>query len=490
MIDPTTIKVENRQRREVTIDDQFLASIKGRLINPIVLRRGEHGADIFLVAGGRRLEALIRLGISPLIENTHYRFFNDLTPSEAQIIELEENIKREDLPWRDQIRAFGQLHQLLVAEANGSPHSVEATGLRANIQRTTAYRWQMLYKNLDSGLLRDATGIEQAYGILQLYAERRAADVVTSLINIGKDLTDAATQPPSQPPPPNMGHNDSSPNGTPTPIPIPVEETGSGDRQPDPAPPLPQVDGPQHQNGRGDQSLLPFVLNLDFQEWAKTYAGPKFNLIHIDFPYGIDWESFNEAGKVRTKADGDYDNSKDLYWALVECFTNNLDRFTSYSAHVVFWFPMDYYERTRLSLEAAGLNVNKYPLVWFKSDGLGVMPGAQTRLYPRRLYETAFLCSRGNRTLVKALGNTHAAPHAANPLHPSHKPEPMLKHFFGMLVDETSEVLDPTCGSGSSLRVANDLGARRVLGLEIDSNFAKIADSATRTSFNLRKLLL
>jgi hypothetical protein len=484
MIDPTTIKVENRQRREVVIDDQFLASIKGRLINPIVLRRGERGGDIFLVAGGRRLEALIRLGISPLIENTHYRFFDNLSPTEAQIIELEENIKREDLPWRDQIRAFGTLHHILSLEANGNPWPIDATGQRANIQRTTAYRWYFLFKNLNSPLLKDAVGIDQGYSILQIHAERKAADLVTSLINIGKEQFDHAQTKQNPVPSDNTVGIDPIPiPGFPDPNGGPIPEQASDESgvpmagpQPLPAP-------------RPPDPPPTFVVNLDFLEWLKTYTGPKFNVIHIDFPYGIDWESFNASGKIQEKADGNYDNSKDLYFKLLDAFCYNLDRFVSYSAHVMFWFPMDYYEKTRLELEKCGLAVNKYPLVWMKSDGMGIMPGAQTRLYPRRLYETAFLCTRGGRTLVRASGNAYAAPHATNPLHPSHKPEPVLRHFFSMLIDETSDLFDPTCGSGSSLRVANDLGARTIFGLEIDPKFAATAQSATAISYNLRKMV-
>lgn len=473
MIDPQNILVENRQRSDIGIDDMFVESIKTRLINPIVLRRQDD--SIFLVAGERRLEALKKIGVNPLLENIHYRFFEDLDPHDAYIVELEENIKREDLSWRDQVTAFGTLHKMLGV-------SVEEVGRRAHIQRTTAYRWHMIYKNLAT--LNDCTGLEQAYNVLQLRAERKAADVVTSLINIGRDLTNGTQPAPQAPSPTNTADfNFNSPSGeldgqpsTDDAIPAP------GDSGEAPTPKIIVLEPPPPEPQ--------FILNLDFLDWIKTYSGPKFNVVHCDFPYGIDWESFNAAGKVRTKAEGDYENNPDLYWLLLDRFCSNLDKFVSYSAHVMFWFPMDYYESTRTLLEAVGLSVNKYPLVWYKSDGLGIMPGAQTRLYPRRLYETAFLCTRGGRTLVRALGNAYAAPHATNALHPSHKPEPMLKHFLGMLVDETSNVFDPTCGSGASIRVANELNARSVLGLEIDSHFAAIAQQSTLIAFNLGKILI
>jgi len=42
-----------------------------------------------------------------------------------------------------------------------------------------------------------------------------------------------------------------------------------------------------------------------------------------------------------------------------------------------------------------------------------------------------------------------------------------------MFVDENTTLLDPTCGSGSALRAAESLGARHVLGLEKDEEYAK-----------------
>jgi tRNA G10 N-methylase Trm11 len=41
-------------------------------------------------------------------------------------------------------------------------------------------------------------------------------------------------------------------------------------------------------------------------------------------------------------------------------------------------------------------------------------------------------------------------------------------------------MLDPTCGSGSSLRAAESMGAKSVLGLEVNDTFYKGACDALR----------
>jgi tRNA1(Val) A37 N6-methylase TrmN6 len=47
-----------------------------------------------------------------------------------------------------------------------------------------------------------------------------------------------------------------------------------------------------------------------------------------------------------------------------------------------------------------------------------------------------------------------------------------------MFVDETTRMLDPTCGSGTSLCAAESLYATQILGIEIDEDYAEWAARA------------
>lgn len=47
-----------------------------------------------------------------------------------------------------------------------------------------------------------------------------------------------------------------------------------------------------------------------------------------------------------------------------------------------------------------------------------------------------------------------------------------------MFVDNNTRMLDPTCGGGSALRVAESLGAEHVLGLEINDEYVANARRA------------
>jgi len=150
----------------------------------------------------------------------------------------------------------------------------------------------------------------------------------------------------------------------------------------------------------------------------------------------------------------------------------NQDNFIAPSAHLIFWFSMDFYTETRTKIQAAGWTVDPFPLTWFKIDNTGMLPDANRG--PRRVYETALFCTRGDRKIVRAVGNCCAAG-VTKTYHMSEKPTAVVGHFFRMLVDETTVMLDPTCGSGNAVKMAEELGADWSLGLEINPDYVESA---------------
>jgi DNA modification methylase len=123
-----------------------------------------------------------------------------------------------------------------------------------------------------------------------------------------------------------------------------------------------------------------------------------------------------------------------------------------------------------------GWKVNPFPLIWHKNDNTGIAPDPQR--WPRRTYETALVASRGDRKLtsVGPRSNSFSFPGSRdNAIHISEKPQPVLRHFLSMFCDEYSIVLDPTAGSGNAVKVAEELGAMSVLGLEMSTEFYDVA---------------
>lgn len=123
-----TIKIseiswDNRSRKDLG-DLQDLAEDIKRLglIHPIVLDENNT-----LIAGARRLSALIILEIFELTEDIHFRYMDNLTALEKKEIELSENTKRKDFTWQEEIVLKQKLHILReqIAEEAGKKWTTE-----------------------------------------------------------------------------------------------------------------------------------------------------------------------------------------------------------------------------------------------------------------------------------------------------------------------------------------------------------------------------
>ena len=213
------------------------------------------------------------------------------------------------------------------------------------------------------------------------------------------------------------------------------------------------------------------LLCGDFVEWSRGYKGPRFNLIHCDFPY--DAGAGRKGTQIHAGKDhGKYEDTEDVFEELSFALLDSMSNVVAGSAHIVLWFQTGQWLKVREFFGAVapdyGLTVFDTPLVWHKTDSTGVISDASRRY--RHIYETALLMSRGDRKIVRTVGDVHGSP-VTRAIHPSEKPEPMLRHFFRALVSDTTRLLDPTAGSGTALRAAEDLGAEFVYGIERDPKF-------------------
>ena len=213
------------------------------------------------------------------------------------------------------------------------------------------------------------------------------------------------------------------------------------------------------------------ILNTSFIDWARDYQGPKFNFIHCDFPYGIE---HGASGTMLEKSHmEEYHDEEQVYARLLTAFGEYKDNFASEHCHIMFWCATRRVKFVISELYNCGFRVNFVPLIWYKSDGKGISP--DQRYLPRHIYETAMIAHRGSRQLAKS-GVADVMPHrVVNQLHKSEKPVRMLEHFFQMFVDKDTNMLDPTCGCGNSVKVAESMGAARSVGIELNPEIYEVA---------------
>lgn len=339
------------------------------------------------------------------------RYIDQLDPVELQLLELEENLSRAELTWQDEVRAVSSLHKILSSREPNWTHDRTAD----YIGRSPTFVTRRL--NLLGKLSDDKIGKLESISMAENIISRETNRAIDNELN---DMLQVAE-------------------------------------------PVIKDNRPQAK-----------IEKNDFLLWAESYSGSKFNLIHCDFPYGLDHGN-SEQGNTSTGLFEGYKDTEELYWKLCRGLCLHTEKLALPSAHLMFWFSMKFYQKTIDFIEANSdwSLVDERPLIWMKSDNKGIVSDINRR--PRNIYETALLFSRGDRKIITPVSNAYSCP-TSKSFHASEKPEPMLRHFFRMFVDSYGEVLDPTCGSGTSIRAAFELGARRSLGLEIHPEFSRSAE--------------
>ncbi len=409
MLDSIIINRGDRQRKELEKVPELAESIRSvGLINPPVVTR-----EFALVAGERRLEACRSLGWLEI----PVQFSDTLDPVALHLIELEENVKRVDLSWQDQNDAIAAYHKL---KTQMNPEqTIVATAAELNVSDTFVRRNLLVAKAREEAVdgVTDAPAFSVAFGLSQRNFERKKTEAIREL-----------------------------------PSPTVFQQTPKAELHI--APPVVVI----------PEKRVDFI-NASFLDWVKN-PPRKFNFIHCDFPYGV--SVGDKIGQSAAKGTGTYADTPDIYFELLEAFVVNSDKFIEPSAHLMFWFSMNFFEDTKSLLRSGGWDINPFPLIWHKSDNAGILPDKDRG--PRRTYETALMASRGDRKIVRPVANSFAAP-TTREVHTSEKPRPVLEHFFRMFVDDSSTVLDPTAGSANAIRVAADRGADYALGIELSTEF-------------------
>jgi len=439
----------SRQRKELDVSDLLESIPRHGVLVPIIvtLEPGPNGEPYKLLAGERRFTASSKLGL-PTIPA---RQLDDLPLTEQRIIELEENLRRKDLTWQDQCEAVASLHETL-SERNADwsiPQSASHMGYSAEWVRKCC----RIARELHRENVREMDSATRAFNFIAREDERVASDAISNILHSATEAVEDASERAIGPDPLDDLIHPSTPRDNPgkTPFIIPSEQS---------------------------------ILQQSFLDFAPSYRGEPFNLIHCDFPYGVNVFGGKWSGKQSWH---NYKDTADIYEQLIACLCENLDRVMAHSGHLIFWLSADIKIQARtlemFSQFAPQLSFCTFPLIWVKSDNVGIVPDPKRE--PRRIYETALIASREDRLLVKPVSNAISA-QTNKEHHPHTKPEQVLRHFFQMFVDTNTRMLDPTCGGGSSLRAAESLGAAHVLGLEINDDYVSNARRALNSFRVLR----
>lgn len=473
--DKIWVNREARQRSKIEIDD-LIPSIKKRgILQPLLIHAS--GEIIF---GERRWTTAKHLSL----ETVPVRIAEELSVMEAELIELDENRRRKNLTWQDEVKAIARLH---AAYASEDPNWTEAKTAGV-LDITIGWLNRVLpvgeailggdesLANLDTlsaavttQTRRRARATDSVLNALSEDFELEDDDSIDAMVELELDDDDFDPDTPGEWSDQNFEDAAIVVGGTTV-----KPATGT-------------LAKPSRQKPEPAEAPAAFrILHGDMSELLPQWSGPKFNLLHLDLPYGV---KLNAQANQSAFEGGGYDSDPEIYWKLLNVIADNWSKFMSPSSHFMCWISMEFYTETIEFLEnrIPGLWICKSPLIWHKSDNKGILSDPKRRA--RVIYEACLYGSTGDRMIVKPVSNVYAAPtNKKDSIHTNEKPIPMLEHFMRMFTDHHSRVLDPTAGSGSAIRASEKLGAEYGLGFEFNEDFAARAQGRLLLERNMAKL--
>lgn len=423
---------DRRQRREIS--PASLQELKfdiysfGLLHAPVVQAKGDR---FILVAGERRLRTIDLIAAENLLFDYDR---NVIAPGEVPIVEindafstiqlqgaeLSENVARVELPWQDKVAALAYIHELKVA-ANpaqtviDTAREIVADGKEANSETTARTTVESVRKGV-----AEANVVARHLSDPAIAKARNATEAFNLVIAKEQKAFQAEL----------------------------IKRRGP-------------IVGSSFEVRHG--SLLDILPKLE--------AG-FVDTILADPPYGIGVNSQGFRG--RTVHHHNYDDSPDAAKQILTCIISEGFRVTKSRANMFIFCDIDLFGWLKDACLRAGWEPFRTPITWGKSDSEGMAPWGREGF--RRTTEWILFARKGQKGLFHPPIDylRHNRVGRAEREYGPEKPLPLLKELLSASTLPGDLVLDPCCGSGSTLLAAKHL-KMRALGIEVDERAYNIA---------------
>jgi DNA modification methylase/uncharacterized ParB-like nuclease family protein len=448
---PDNIVVEERFRETLPELDQLTEDIKavGQL-QPILVR--EESGQLILIAGQRRLEACKKLGrqVWWVSQKSAQGTLDINSPLQLKRMELMENLSRCSFTPIEEAKAIAQIDaimkQLYGEKKPGPVAANEATGW--NYDQTAAMLGFSSKGTVSRAVrvaeladavpdINEAVSITEAEKILVREIQKAArAELLrrseTRTVTVGKEQeeTSATAMPPQ----------------------LTIQET-----------------------------VAKKILTGDAVALCKNLAADSIDIIIADPPYELDAFSRMVKGHYAagTAKFDDGENAVDFSQLLPE-----FARILNNKGWLFLFGSLEQFLVNREALTQLGLTVFEVPLIWVKgSDLTSINPSYNPSpfAWPATASEHILMAKKGNPSVVKHRHNVIpvAKVPAAEKSHSSQKPVELLTYLIEWVHVSlySATILDPFCGSASTLIAASRRENLDYLGFEKDPAIASNARS-------------
>lgn len=429
------ISVGARQRSE--IDTTKLGLLRDSILARGLLHPPIASYDVLtrkwnLVAGERRLRAIDSIAEAQLFFLCDGETFlpgevpitrlTDLSPADLFDAELEENLIREELDWQDRIRAIAASHELRKAERpeqtfTDTGREMAAEGA-SQVPATLAQR------------VREATIIAPHLSNPAIAKARNSSEAFQLVIQ--------------------------------------AEEAAYA------------AEHIRRQTAKADGTILQ-LLEVRHGDSATILPGldsDQFDLILCDPPYGV--TAGGGGFRARTVHHHNYEDTPEAARGLLSCIISEGFRVCKNRANLFIFTDIDHFDWLRTISAQAGWSPFRTPIIWAKSDSEGLAPWGRQGF--RRTYELIFFATKNRRGLINSPVDIlrHNRVSRADRDYGPEKPTGLLRELIEASTLPNDYVLDPCCGSGSTLDAARE-SRRRALGIELDESAFNLALSRAHT---------
>lgn len=372
-----------------------------------------------LVAGGRRFAAMKRLGWKELIHAKHFIWRDEVLDTfevrlKMQGIELEENLKRKELTWQEQVLGQQRLMEIMKQIHGGSSKSGAPT-------RAEKYHGEV-----------------KGFGVNKLAAMLgKSAGAVSQDLHLAEAITKV----------PMLAKADTKESAR-------RQITTLGTIiQMQKAPTVQTV------NDKGEIEEKKWELyEGEFAANASKIPDETVDLVYTDLPFAVDLSKMSKHVSGIT----DYEDSREDLLGDLPTFARESFRILRRDRYAVFFFGFNYYSELIDCLEDSGFKVNKVPFVWFKNSRSTENPNQRYG----NSYDPAIIAMKGSPSFIRPGGQNFFSfpqPTGADKLQIAQQPVELVTRFLQDMVVPKATVVDLCAGSGTTGVAAVKFGCKAIM---------------------------
>lgn len=443
----SSILVEDRLRRDMGEVAELAESIRdnGLLHPPVVEKLASNSEFSYrLLAGGRRMAALTLLKF----DNVPITVFDELTPDQRIIVEVEENIRRKDMTWVEELEGIVKFHKAKsrASALDGEKWTQSMTGKLLNMEQAQVSTALKVYDAIKAGneRVKQATNMFEAVKIL--FQERLDEGQKEQLRRIQLKRAEQAAA---------VSNQGTTLASKPILESVLLKNETNKSKNPTSGKVLltPESVASFYHHGSALE-LLPLL--------AKNTV---INHIITDPPYGIDMVNLDEAsfpGVSRIAETHQVEPNlrliKDFIDISFDCIAED--------GFMCMWYDLDHHEKIKEWAEKRGWKVCRWPFLWLKTTPCR---NSQAQYNITKASETCYLFRRSEKSILKQKrsNNYLLAGSVATNEHPFVKPHEIWKWLIEAVSLEGQTIFDGFAGQGSCLSASFKL-SRDPIGVEID----------------------